>query len=95
MLTAILHLSDIHFDSPRHPLLRRVNPLARAVASTGRAVDHIVVLVSGDVAQSGTEEQYRVASTFFDELTANLKELLENPGVSYVFVPGNHDCDLV
>ena len=93
MMTAILHLSDIHIDTARHPVLKRADRIARSAASTGYAVDHIVVVVSGDIAWSGTKDQYALAAGFLDELSTRMKELT-GAAVSFVFVPGNHDCDL-
>lgn len=94
MKTAILHLSDIHIDNARHPILNRADRIARAVASTGHAIDHIVLVVSGDIAWSGTEAQYKFATTFLDALSTSLKHVSEGAELSWVFVPGNHDCDL-
>jgi hypothetical protein len=94
MKTAILHLSDIHIDHARHPILKRADRIARAVASSGHAIRHIIVVVTGDVAWSGTKAEYNLARTFFDDLSTRLKELTEGADLSYVFVPGNHDCDL-
>src|SRR4051794_6160065 len=94
MTTAILHLSDIHIDTIRHPILRRAEKLANAVASNGYQLDHVIVVVSGDIANAGTKKEYKLSALFFTELSAKLKALAEVTNVDYVFVPGNHDCDL-
>jgi 3',5'-cyclic AMP phosphodiesterase CpdA len=93
-MIAILHLSDMHIDSARHPLLNRTERIARAVSSTGHAISHILLVVAGDIAQSGTQAEYKASIVFFDDLARHFNQALPPVEISYVFVPGNHDCDL-
>jgi Calcineurin-like phosphoesterase len=93
-MIAILHLSDMHIDSARHPLLNRAERIARAVSSTGHAISHILLVVTGDIAQSGTQAQYEASKVFFNKLATSLNQALPAVEIFYVFIPGNHDCDL-
>ncbi|WP_018332932.1 metallophosphoesterase [Actinomycetospora chiangmaiensis] len=72
----VAHLSDLHLDVDRPDTLQRA----------ARVVDHVraldpgpdLVLVTGDVADHGTDEEYARAAELLDGLDAHL-------------VPGNHD----
>jgi predicted phosphodiesterase len=89
-----VHLSDIHFDAKstttrgpnlaaRHLLL---DDLQEGVAALGRPD---AVLVTGDIAFSGQEEEYVQAKAFLQEVTDALEIAAEQVQV----VPGNHDVD--
>lgn len=45
------------------------------------------------IAFKGTQEEYIIAKTFFDDFIKKLKEYTKKE-VSIVFVPGNHDCKI-
>jgi 3',5'-cyclic AMP phosphodiesterase CpdA len=72
----IIHLSDIHFGRIREatldPLIRRINDIAPNV-----------VVVSGDLTQRATKEQFMEARDFLDQLPT-----------PQIIVPGNHDMPL-
>lgn len=72
----IIHLSDIHFGRIREatldPLIRRINDIAPDV-----------VVVSGDLTQRATKEQFIEARDFLDQLPT-----------PQIIVPGNHDMPL-
>lgn len=90
-----LHLSDIHFhkgsesvycpDSDiRNEMLIDVKELK------GKENLKICgIIVCGDVAYSGKEEEYKIAASFIEEL---IKKLDMSAGCVYC-VPGNHDVD--
>ncbi len=77
MLT-LLQVSDLHFGPPYLPrvgdALLRIAPSLRADA----------VIVSGDVTQRATPEQFRDARSFIDQL----------PRLPRLAIPGNHDVPL-
>jgi 3',5'-cyclic AMP phosphodiesterase CpdA len=62
-MTAIAHLSDLHFGRDRPELLR---PLIAAV----NALRPDLVVVSGDFTQRARASQFRAARAFLDRLTA-------------------------
>jgi len=57
-----------------------------------------VIIVTGDIAFSGSEEQFLAGWTALDKLRETLKQDLDKIGdevnVYVVAIPGNHDLDL-
>ncbi|GAA1547229.1 3',5'-cyclic AMP phosphodiesterase CpdA [Microbacterium ginsengiterrae] len=82
----ILHLSDTHFseDGGRHyGVVDTAEHLRRALAHVGHLLFDLVV-VSGDVAEDGSEEAYR-------RIRAQLEPWAQARGARIVFAMGNHD----
>ncbi len=97
MKVAILHLSDIHIEKENKEwLLKRAEQIVPAVWNDFSECGKIIIVVSGDIANAGTEEEYGYAKEFFRTLlhTFASKGLankeLEN---KIICVPGNHDCN--
>lgn len=90
---SIIHLSDIHFidEESKNFILDRASKIVEIIHSVAYSTD-VLIVVSGDIAQSGKQEEYQVASVFF----SNIKTQLEERGkkVEFVFSPGNHDFDI-
>jgi predicted phosphodiesterase len=90
MLTC-LHLSDLHFKADQGYEQNLIAAaLVAAVArytSEGRAPD--AIFVTGDIADSGKEPEYRRSSLFFDNLLAAARLTKRR----LFIVPGNHDVD--
>jgi 3',5'-cyclic AMP phosphodiesterase CpdA len=74
----ILHVSDLHFGPPFVP---RVGEELLRVASR---LNPSVVVVSGDLTQRATRDQFEQARSFLNLL----------PAVPRIVVPGNHDVPL-
>ena len=86
-----LHISDFHIRGG-DPYDREVvlKALVRAVAEyRDRGWQPDLVFATGDIAFSGTPEQYAIATAFFDEVLAAAKLELRQMFV----IPGNHDLD--
>lgn len=87
----ILHLSDLHIsvkdtfgqDTVLGALLDRV------VADRKKDLQPEIVVVTGDIAKSGRQEEYALAATFFNDL---LEALKLDPERLFI-VPGNHDVN--
>jgi len=85
-----LHVSDFHFSDKHQSqgagivLESLLNTLVE-LRRHGRGVD--CVFVTGDIAQSGSEAEYRLA----EEYLGRLCETLEVPRSAVFMVPGNHD----
>jgi 3',5'-cyclic AMP phosphodiesterase CpdA len=90
---ALLHLSDIHIDSGKLPVLSRASSIASALHEVAPHASACVVIISGDVAYSGQVAQYDAALKFLDDLRNSLLAYPAIKTVEFVAVPGNHDCN--
>lgn len=94
MKALLLHLSDIHIRTAGDIVLTRVPKIVDAVKNLDPSVNFAVCVLSGDVTYSGSEEEFLAAMTFVSELKNGLEQHLPQGGtVSFIAVPGNHDCD--
>ncbi len=94
-MMTILHLSDIHFRAKGLETEKtyRQQVSKHMMEAIGEHLDKNqivpdVVVVTGDIAYSGKEEEYEEAAAFFKDLQSILP-----PETSYLAVPGNHDVD--
>lgn len=92
MTAVVLHLSDIHIKTVKDPILKRGASIAAATFASLPAASHVFIVCSGDVAYSGTSEEYQAATELFAEIKATIHKEKSCP-VTFVFAPGNHDCD--
>ena len=87
-LMYILHLSDLHFGTPDQANLWS-NQLA-ADLYNDRNIPHLDALIlSGDIANYSTEEEYQAAEQFLHNLR---QDFPLNPE-QIILVPGNHDLN--
>ncbi|MBU9371583.1 metallophosphoesterase [Burkholderia multivorans] len=96
MSAIFVHVSDIHFGQERDDSIHIHNDVkAQLIEDAAEVVAGLPggaaqgILVTGDIAQSGTWEQYEVASRWLDELAERIK----CPIHRVQMVPGNHDLD--
>lgn len=92
----LLHLSDIHFQEPYclnletdqdHPVrTAMLNDIRDMVYRIGK-VD--AILISGDIAYKGNEEEYKVAAGWLSEITS----IAGCSKTDIYTVPGNHDVN--
>ncbi len=94
----ILHLSDFHFSVGRHwdadPILRELAAfIGQDIAGNGLTPD--LVVITGDLAQSGKPEEYDLARTWLEnQLWPRLADPNHPlPRDRLLLVPGNHDVD--
>ena len=95
MKHSFVHLSDIHFGQEKngsvvvHDDVRKalISDVAALAKKRGRASR---ILVTGDIAYSGTRTQYETAAPWLEELTT----AAECAAQEVSCIPGNHDCDL-
>lgn len=68
-MLVVFHLSDLHL-TPRFDMSVLCERAAKIVASSGEIMSGspsaVVVMLTGDIAYSGREEEYEVASRFMD-----------------------------
>ena len=96
MPAVFVHVSDIHFGQERdHSIhihndvkLQLIEDAAEVVAGLPASVAQ-GILVTGDIAQSGTWQEYEDASRWLDELAGRIG----CPIHRVQMVPGNHDLD--
>ena len=100
MKLMLLHFSDIHITGDGSDVIEtRCAEIVDAVKNVDYALDMCVIVVTGDVAYSGKQEQYLLAIDFLDQIRDQLSEKLSARSntapvtVHVVMVPGNHDCD--
>lgn len=82
-----LHLSDLHFRVTEDSFERQLiyDGLLEDLKHIEEHID--LVFVTGDIAYSGCQEEYIIASEFFD----NVLKILNLSKDAIFFVPGNHD----
>lgn len=93
MKLLLIQLSDIHFVSDtENALLARSTKLFDSIKNNVKHFDKTLLIVTGDIAFSGKEAEYKVADNFFTELLLELEEY-SGKEISTIFLQGNHDCD--
>lgn len=95
MKIAILHLSDFHFDLEYADwIIDRAHQVANAVKMACADSNKIYVVVSGDIANQCSAEEYEKAITFFTRLKSGLANNYNGQipiEERILCVPGNHD----
>jgi len=92
LVAIVLHLSDIHIKTENDPVLKRAPEIARAMYRSLPEASTVLVAVSGDIAYSGTADQYESAFRFLSALKTEIQNEKAVP-VYFIPCPGNHDCD--
>ncbi len=91
MKILFLHLSDLHLKSINSVDNNHISKILDSLRSFG-SFDEMILVLSGDIAFSGEEEQYfaakRIISTIFREIK---KKKIFFKNINVVCVPGNHD----
>lgn len=91
---SIVQLSDIHLSIDRpNPVLQRCAPIVEAIVQACWESDAVVLLFSGDIANTGAAGEYLLATEFVAELHDLLTSRLSDTPVHMLAVAGNHDCD--
>lgn len=94
MKIGLIHFSDIHIKSGADFIIANKEAVAKACKAAVSDCTRIVVVITGDVANSGTAEEYQVAFDFLKYIeTVIKKESIYINKYEYVVAPGNHDCD--
>ncbi|QQS05233.1 MAG: metallophosphoesterase [Fibrobacterota bacterium] len=89
----ILHLSDLHFSACMDPVVS-FEPLALDLRDLGvmdsqetASLDYVVV--TGDLTNNASREEFEVAEAFLKRLAERFKI----PPTRFAIIPGNHDLD--
>lgn len=96
MPAVFVHLSDIHFGQERDERVHIHNDVKEELIADAADVVRKLpsgnahgIIVTGDIAQSGLSDQYKVAGDWLDRLAAAVGCEIFN----IQLVPGNHDLD--
>lgn len=92
MTAVVLHLSDIHIKTAQDPILKRQADIARSVYPFLPPAQHVFIVVSGDISYSGLSDQFDLSAEFLEQIRGVIKKEKDVP-VTFILVPGNHDCD--
>jgi predicted MPP superfamily phosphohydrolase len=93
MQVLIVQLSDIHFRFGYNPINDRQDSLVSGLESIIPWPGACLLLVTGDIAWSGEQEQFSIAAAFFKQIEERLRPKFPG-GLHTEFIPGNHDCYL-
>ena len=85
-----LHISDLHIKEDS--VIKPAEKVISAIKSDWIDVNHIYVILSGDIAFSGKKEEYAKAENWIQSILLLIQEEIKKPTSIYL-VPGNHDCD--
>ncbi|WP_461205026.1 STAND family AAA ATPase [Clostridium sp. DL1XJH146] len=88
-MIGILHLSDIHIKSDKDKVLDKCEAITNSIQNEVNKLDKLIILVTGDIAFSGINDQYEIAYCFLDDIKNNLQKKIE---IDILTCPGNHDC---
>ncbi|MFC0350402.1 metallophosphoesterase [Undibacterium danionis] len=92
MKIVLLHLSDLHIHNQNTTILSRVEKICATLNDLLPNTAGVFIAVTGDIAYSGSAEEYRHAKIFFNSLIACIRSKTSADFLIYpIFVPGNHD----
>lgn len=92
MKIGLLQLSDIHIDQQDNSVLFKYEKIHQAVQEFIFEIDHLFLMVTGDSAFSGKEEEYIKVIDMLEGIMSNIQKI-RNINISVITIPGNHDCD--
>jgi hypothetical protein len=88
----LIQLSDIHFMDLGDAVLKRSAHIVAAVQPLLPLATRVILIVTGDIAQSGKTVEYDLAKKFIRDIAVDIKSRHgQEPDV--ITVPGNHDAD--
>lgn len=91
MQVLFLHLSDIHLQVNRDYSSEKIRRIVDAVPCE-LPFDCAFLIISGDLANSGSVDEYHVAKRLIDDLICGFRSKGIKPEI--LFVPGNHDISI-
>ena len=89
----ILHLSDIHLSKQTDLLTTRLPAFHRAYRDDFQGCDTVFVVLSGDIANKGFQEEYELALNMLNQISEFISERYTDVPCKFILVPGNHDCN--
>ncbi len=97
MNIGILHLTDLHISNKNIDIInKRIEPLVNSCQIQLSGIFKLYIVVSGDIANTGVQNEYALAVNFFSSLKENIKHRFKVINtIELIVVPGNHDCQLI
>lgn len=93
MKVLLLHIGDMHIKDHNGVNSFQINKIVDTLNSFP-GFDKLVLIVAGDIAQSGTADQYNHAGHLIGKLIAAIKRQFRyKEKIDVLCVPGNHDMD--
>ncbi len=92
MKLLVIQLSDIHFKETENAIIKKEEKLFEAIRNSTLEYEEIFLLVTGDTAYSGKENEYKIGIDFIKGLKSKIEEYSKKK-VTIIVIPGNHDCD--
>lgn len=74
MSLTVIHFSDIHIKTADDVILKRVKELKTACVSSLPSNGDVILSISGDIAFSGSKQQFELAKKLIDEVTEYISE---------------------
>ena len=94
MKILFLHLSDLHIQKNNDGNIFHSKKIVDSLNVLGH-FDYAIIIISGDIAYSGSKNQYQQAWYWVSDLFINLQNRFHLKSKPIVLVvPGNHDVDL-
>lgn len=94
MKIGILHLTDAHIKSSSDWIIDKYSNIVSAVKDIYEDCDKIYMVFTGDIAFSGSEEEYQIAYKFLNSIRSLIKTLYgDKLFLKIIITPGNHDCN--
>lgn len=95
MKIAIIQLSDIHISGDKDFIISIKDKMFSAIQSTISSCQKAIIIISGDIANTGQKNEYDAAKCLLSQLEAKIKAYnAQIDHIDYILVPGNHDCYL-
>lgn len=95
MKIGLLHLTDLHIGlNPSFWDSKLVSKIVTATLGYYQDCKEIIIICTGDIVNTGSKDEFSIASKFFLSLKSLLNQFHQNVNDIIVTVPGNHDCNL-
>lgn len=93
MKVSLVHMSDIHYkDDHTDYLDSKIDSLVGAIVNELETSSHGFLVITGDVAYSGREDELLKGGKLIDTVVETV-EMKTQIRLKVVMIPGNHDCD--
>jgi len=85
----VVHISDIHLHGPNDKAIEYLDHLPASIEGDLKSAQHLIIIVSGDIAFSGKENEYHAALSALKKMESNLSK--DGLKINWILTPGNHD----